>query len=263
MGRSDLDEWLQVLGLHGAAVPEAKLLKRAYLNTIKQHPPDRDPEGFKRVREAFEKLEAHRAAPESSSDHAAKPDVARVSVPPLRQFHVTEPLREMRLLLHDFSGPTRRLLELLAVLDATELDGYDFERLMNWALLLLAEEETMRAGIALTEALDNLHGRVAESHRLVPGSLAPRWRLTRELADVAPKLDDSWRQALADYVAENEKQHRLHTIKALLRLDYQAVRLGRFSAVDRARDSAPGESCRALQLDAPRPAEHLDRSISG
>jgi len=40
------------LGEHAAITPEA--IRRAYLRQVRAHPPERDPEGFRRVREAYE-----------------------------------------------------------------------------------------------------------------------------------------------------------------------------------------------------------------
>ena len=44
----------QVLGITREA-SEAEI-KRAYFSLVREHPPERDPEGFKRVRVAYEKL---------------------------------------------------------------------------------------------------------------------------------------------------------------------------------------------------------------
>ena len=52
----DLDEARAVLGLDGNI--DADSLRRAYLRTLKRFKPERDPEGFQRVRAAYERLEA-------------------------------------------------------------------------------------------------------------------------------------------------------------------------------------------------------------
>lgn len=43
-----------VLGIPRNASPEA--VKRAYFSLIRKHPPERDPEGFKRIRMAYDSL---------------------------------------------------------------------------------------------------------------------------------------------------------------------------------------------------------------
>ena len=52
----EVESAFEALGLQGP-VPHAAL-KRAYLKSVRRHPPERDPEGFRRVRDAFEWLEA-------------------------------------------------------------------------------------------------------------------------------------------------------------------------------------------------------------
>jgi curved DNA-binding protein CbpA len=46
----------ETLGLERGA-SEAEI-KQAYFNLVREHPPERDPEGFKRIRAAYEKLRA-------------------------------------------------------------------------------------------------------------------------------------------------------------------------------------------------------------
>lgn len=47
---------LEALGLSGE--PSEAEVRRAYLRRVKEHPPERDPEGFRRVRTAYERLKA-------------------------------------------------------------------------------------------------------------------------------------------------------------------------------------------------------------
>jgi len=60
-GAMEFAEALLALGVSGASEWEAlsaEALKRAYLKKVRAHPPERDPEGFQRVREAYELLRA-------------------------------------------------------------------------------------------------------------------------------------------------------------------------------------------------------------
>jgi curved DNA-binding protein CbpA len=54
MNVSAVESPYQVLGVSREA-SEAEI-KRAYFNQVREHPPERDPEGFKRIRAAYEKL---------------------------------------------------------------------------------------------------------------------------------------------------------------------------------------------------------------
>jgi len=55
-----MEPW-QVLGLREDEVGDATVVKRAYVRLLKQHRPDRDPEGFRRIRDAYETLTAQLA----------------------------------------------------------------------------------------------------------------------------------------------------------------------------------------------------------
>ncbi len=52
--------------LEVSANVESRVLRRAYLRAVKRHPPERDPEGFARVREAFELCRVHAVWPSAS-----------------------------------------------------------------------------------------------------------------------------------------------------------------------------------------------------
>jgi curved DNA-binding protein CbpA len=57
------DNPYQVLGIErDASEPE---IKRAYFTLVREHPPERDPEGFKRIRAAYEQLRASKERAET------------------------------------------------------------------------------------------------------------------------------------------------------------------------------------------------------
>jgi len=62
-----LGEALAILGLDGDDELTQNHVKRTYLRKLKDHPPERDPEGFQRLREAYELAreyaDGERAAP--------------------------------------------------------------------------------------------------------------------------------------------------------------------------------------------------------
>ncbi len=71
---------------------DARALRRAYLRALKLHPPERDPEGFRRVRDAFEVLSSEVStrtisaevvdAPPSTSEDSSVPDAVVVAPAP-------------------------------------------------------------------------------------------------------------------------------------------------------------------------------------
>jgi hypothetical protein len=72
---------LEVLGLTGT--PSQQEIRRAYLRKVKEHPPERDREGFERIRQAFEFLKSGmgdaippRAAPRAEPPATATPEIA-------------------------------------------------------------------------------------------------------------------------------------------------------------------------------------------
>lgn len=80
----DVEQALSALGV--SAVPDAQSLRRAYLRKVRAHSPERDPEGFGRVRDAYDFLR-HRtwlwepSAPMASDVQGAPPPPA--ADPPL------------------------------------------------------------------------------------------------------------------------------------------------------------------------------------
>jgi hypothetical protein len=79
-----LDEARAELGLDAAATPDES--RRAYLRGIKTRRPETDPEGFRRLREAFERVLTVSAAPEAPPgervrhDAGSDPDVLAIQV---------------------------------------------------------------------------------------------------------------------------------------------------------------------------------------
>src|SRR4051794_3984050 len=53
----DVVEAFETLGLEEPDELTAEQLKRSYLRKVRQHPPERDPNGFQRVRQAYELLQ--------------------------------------------------------------------------------------------------------------------------------------------------------------------------------------------------------------
>jgi hypothetical protein len=73
-------EALEVLGLQGS--PAETEVRRAYLRKVKEHPPERDPEGFRRVREAYDFLKRNPwayAPPVNAPSEAANVELAHTS----------------------------------------------------------------------------------------------------------------------------------------------------------------------------------------
>lgn len=81
-------EAMEVLGLEASALPTLDRLRRTYLKLVSQHPPERDPEGFKRLRAAFEIARSQISSPTSTPTPAPAPSTSR---PPARASSIGPP----------------------------------------------------------------------------------------------------------------------------------------------------------------------------
>src|SRR4051794_148407 len=70
------DNPYQVLGIERDA-GEAEI-KRAYFSMVREHPPERDPEGFKRIRAAYEQLKASKDRAETDLFLIDEPSPAQI-----------------------------------------------------------------------------------------------------------------------------------------------------------------------------------------
>lgn len=71
-----MSEPYHILGLEREGVVDDAAIQAAYLVGLRAHPPDRDPEGFQRLRGAYEQLRTHRRRLEHALFHHEVPTVA-------------------------------------------------------------------------------------------------------------------------------------------------------------------------------------------
>lgn len=87
----DLQQAAELLGVAISASDEQ--LRSAYLKKVQQHPPDRDPDAFERIRDGYERLRDPAARAEAVL-HGADPNAPLVSIldglPPRRAFVGTQ-----------------------------------------------------------------------------------------------------------------------------------------------------------------------------
>lgn len=161
-----LDEALERLGID--AETEHKVARRAYLRLLKKHKPEQDPEGFQRLRTAWERVDAHlklqnrvstpvAAFPPRPPDPPRKPtsapshaDVATdVQVPPL-QTVAREADPWSRLFAVRESGDAREELAALGPLIANPRDASELHAAAVLALCwrLFEEGDVFFAGEA-------------------------------------------------------------------------------------------------------------------
>ncbi|MCB9737332.1 MAG: hypothetical protein H6745_32530 [Deltaproteobacteria bacterium] len=204
------EEAAEVLGVAPHAAGD--VLRRAYLRAVRRHPPEADPAGFQRVREAYELLtggvsaarvaatprRAPAAAPAGPPDpregdvvaEAPPDELARTPVPgAMRRPELAELVRDAA------EGPFETLAARVAEIEArlaaapVELDDVPADLLGRVVMRL--------AGIGAGDAAARLValGDAAGAGRIGPERVAPvDWLLARELVVVRERVgDDAWR----------------------------------------------------------------------
>ncbi|HEX2678912.1 MAG TPA: hypothetical protein VHM19_19810 [Polyangiales bacterium] len=88
----DFREALGLLGVEPGQ--DAATVRRAYLRKLKQHPPERDPEGFKRLRDAYEQLQHGTSFMRVLPETPSPPPTAASSAVPLPEPARAEPVHD-------------------------------------------------------------------------------------------------------------------------------------------------------------------------
>jgi hypothetical protein len=221
---------MELLGLAPDEPVTHDRLRRAYLRRLKTCSPERDPEGFQRLREAFEAVEAYARmhdAMVAAHDRAAfaqaasAPIATRIEVMEPRVARGPEPTIEPAADAHDEQRDDV-LEQLLDRIDdepddtddtddaddpgesaehgdpagaAPSLDGVSAE------ILALLERDQVDAALDLR---DRWNRSALDDHRAVSPRVVLRWALTRELLEIAVALPTALRTALAKAIAAGE-----------------------------------------------------------
>jgi hypothetical protein len=254
---------LELLGLTTGEPVTHDRLRRAYLRRLRAHPPERDPDGFRRLREAFEQLEpwarmhdhmqAAAAEPEPSgapahgSDeperseappHLAEQADASATAPETAAAEGPETAAAIDR-LDDPAGPgnpPRDDRPVARESKASEGEAGSAPTADPPATLSDVTDEILalfQAGKldAALDLADDWRLSAADDHREVSPHDAQRWALTRELLDVAPQLPDSLRRAIARGIATDNLAAECSAPEVFLALSsLQTVKLARYLA---------------------------------
>ncbi|NOY91149.1 MAG: J domain-containing protein [Deltaproteobacteria bacterium] len=215
-----LDEARELLELGADA--DGRAIRRAYLRAVKRHSPERDPEGFARVREAFELCRVHVAwtpplASEGAELEASAPaPFVEAASPPLRaEVAAAVASRDPE--------STLRLFEQAFEVCEGEGEAVWAPLVLDVILGLEAEERPDEA-VRLARRLER---HVACMGTWYGGPIAARWALIMEFAELGDEFPRSIRAALARAILAGEcttQQKRSAELRSLAEHDVANAR---------------------------------------
>jgi len=181
---------LETLGLAGK--PTADELRRAYLRQVRAHSPERDPEAFRRVRDAYELLQGWASPSEALAAPSLGAELTPTESTPIDVGDdeqdcpgeaTGDPEDVARALLADFARPA----------PGTEAEPSPFLALQTFLALL--ELDRVELARELLDAF-GAHTRQLQSEASFGPYLGVRWRFAQEL-DMVARFDRGLSRALA------------------------------------------------------------------
>lgn len=220
-------EAFETLGLSEPGTITAEQLKRAYLRKVRAHPPERDPDGFQRIRKAYELIQqvgtwqAHRAArsPESVPAEVAPAEVASVEIAPAEvalvpqlaaapqlaedasrpaaQAEAEHPIQRLGIAFNNqrWTAAANALLEIYA--DASRAGAVPPPQIaLQIALELFATSRHKTA----RRVMEAFAAHMALGARPLNTDIASAWKLLGELADLSREVEPTLTSALAESI---------------------------------------------------------------
>lgn len=187
----DLDEARSILGVDEACTADA--LRRAYFRTAKRHKPDLDPDGFRRVREAYELILGNALGLADSPANDDEPRRAPTPQP------ATELDRLHRIVEHlDRDAVTDAALELIELLRLRQVSTEVVSPPPELMLFVFLELQTLGQHDIARELVDAFQnaGSALNEHTMGQDAVVI-WLYVRELMDVEPRLASEVKRAIA------------------------------------------------------------------
>lgn len=232
------------LGIEDGATPD--MIRRAYLRGVKTRKPETDPEGFRRLREAYELLTrvdgpelwkergkegGEEGAAEAEEEPAAPPKL-RVNIP-LEPFPAREKaddrdpvelLAEAEALAarHEPAAAAAAALRALAAAERGLADQ-DFNRRAIGLILRLLAAGALTEADAVYDEIEDLFARAGGEATLLDYATAVRWSLLNEIVRLSADFPPGMRAALALAAEAEDLDAALPELSRLCRLDRQAA----------------------------------------
>ncbi len=202
-------------------VESRKSLKRAYLRAVRRHPPETDPDGFQKVRVAFELLESFAedgrnpspptlAVPAQAPVSPSGMDARRSASSPQRDARPARPtaadLLGRLVAAYEAGGEVETSVDIAReLIEALRLEArpqeYVFE-LLEFVLALEQEEKSREA----RELFKSIQSLVSEARvgAFLPSDTVAMMLLLRELAELRDTFDSEIRAAIASGLAARD-----------------------------------------------------------
>ena len=226
----EVTEAVEILGLDEHNLLGAEQLKRSYLRKVRQHPPERDPDGFQRVRQAYELLQQQALGLLTSSGYAPRPELPSTpsperpdpDMPTPAANDVSQPLEpasasasdalpRLRSAIRESKWVTagNALLELYA--DASPLEQLpppEIALRISLELFESGKHKTARRVFEAFKAHMSLH------RALLGGASASVWKLLAELSELSRAVDPALTCALAESIRSGAFQEAAPELRA-------------------------------------------------
>lgn len=228
---TDRREAMEILGLEPGVMVTRDRVRRAYLEKLRVHSPERDPEGFRQLQEAYETFEKmadlleQALATGALGQHAGErvAEVPPAEPPPPAELPTARVIRTTRAVPLARKAPASRdpAGAARSARSGGRADEPDSLGAVTDEILVLLHNGKVDAAVDLS---DRWNRTALDDHREVSRYAATRWALSRELLEIASELPRSLRSAIALGIASDQLSSAEPSFERLHAKDPQRMR---------------------------------------